>query len=407
MRYTGGKSFYPDSAMTSPLVHAAQSGDVEEFVRLSNSGADIFELDADGHSLRWHARRAQAREILEIIAMLEDAYGRKMADDAAPEAAPAPKAKTATKAKTVTKAKSARKAKSAKTPSPIAEKPLAELSLPPDEIYRQFTSAIENADTKQVARLIAAGLDINSPFPNGNPPLHEACEQSDMAVIRLLVEQGADIDARDSMGQTPMFRVKMFMTEILTYLVEQGADMNAKDKSGLNFLDLYAQNNSAGSIRLDLNSPPFIQFLNLIASKGLKLNNQQSASKLLQAAIPLCELNLVRTLLKMGCDVREVDIRGLKPITDWNRDYAFCVKTVGKHSKTTESEEIVSMYDFLLRNGADGAELGKLDVLLRAHLKILTRQEPQVVTKYRQVEEQRFRTKVVTKYRTERVWVPA
>ncbi len=65
------------------LIKAIDSKDLASFVSLSNSmGDSIFELDSKGHSLRWHARRAGATEILEVIETLEEAYGRKMPDDA-------------------------------------------------------------------------------------------------------------------------------------------------------------------------------------------------------------------------------------------------------------------------------------------------------------------------------------
>src|SRR5581483_5057182 len=51
--------------------------------------------------------------------------------------------------------------------------------------------------------------------------------------IRLLLEKGADIEARDEQGQTPLIRAAAdAQTGIVKLLLEKGADIEAKDTSG-------------------------------------------------------------------------------------------------------------------------------------------------------------------------------
>lgn len=56
-----------------PLIRAVSEGNLEEFMTLVNSGADLGARDADGHDVRWYAERAGNADILECLDMLEGA----------------------------------------------------------------------------------------------------------------------------------------------------------------------------------------------------------------------------------------------------------------------------------------------------------------------------------------------
>lgn len=56
---------------------------------------------------------------------------------------------------------------------------------------------------KVVGALIEAGADVNAPDGRGQTPLHRAAEHDVLPVVRLLVEHGADARVADSNGKTP------------------------------------------------------------------------------------------------------------------------------------------------------------------------------------------------------------
>ncbi|HEX9997885.1 MAG TPA: ankyrin repeat domain-containing protein [Abditibacterium sp.] len=70
-------------------------------------------------------------------------------------------------------------------------------------------------------------IDIESRGELGKTALHLATGQNHDGMIRFLISVGADIEARDAKGQTPIF-----MAEDLPFWKERGANINARDNQG-------------------------------------------------------------------------------------------------------------------------------------------------------------------------------
>ena len=84
---------------------------------------------------------------------------------------------------------------------PVLVKLAASLgSKPPLDIHK----AIEQGDLKQVRKLLASGVDVNSRFPTGSRGtlLHNAAFNGDLALVKFLVAKGADLNALDQEHQT-------------------------------------------------------------------------------------------------------------------------------------------------------------------------------------------------------------
>jgi cytohesin len=78
-----------------------------------------------------------------------------------------------------------------------------------------------------VELLVRAGANPNAQDDNGNTPLFEA---NSAEVARALVNAGADPNARNADGQTPLF--DRYVAEAKEILLEAGADVSARDKYG-------------------------------------------------------------------------------------------------------------------------------------------------------------------------------
>jgi len=82
--------------------------------------------------------------------------------------------------------------------------------------------------------LLSAGADIEE---RGGPgeltPLHWAVAAGNEAGVRLLLEDGADMSARDNDRRTPLHYATQDRHEVvLQLLLEKGADVSAKDSEG-------------------------------------------------------------------------------------------------------------------------------------------------------------------------------
>ena len=75
-------------------------------------------------------------------------------------------------------------------------------------------------------------------------PLHIAASGNDLKKVSLLLEKGAELDARNTGGWTPLMVAagNSSTPEIVQLLLEKGADALAKDKEGKKAID-HAQKN--------------------------------------------------------------------------------------------------------------------------------------------------------------------
>ena len=107
-------------------------------------------------------------------------------------------------------------------------------------------------DSLDVATLlIDRGADIEAKDNNGWTPLHGAAVDNSLAVARLLIDHGADIDAKDDNGWTPLHGAAQENSlDVASLLIKLGADIDAKDNNGRTPLQWAAFDNSLDVARL-------------------------------------------------------------------------------------------------------------------------------------------------------------
>lgn len=92
------------------------------------------------------------------------------------------------------------------------------------EIYK----AIKNGDISQVQKLIADGADING-GTNADTLLHTAIVHDKIEIVKLLLDKGADANLPHSHGYTPLHQAAQGGNHaIAALLIQSGADVNAR-----------------------------------------------------------------------------------------------------------------------------------------------------------------------------------
>jgi ankyrin repeat protein len=95
-------------------------------------------------------------------------------------------------------------------------------------------------------KLIKKGADVNK---TGWTPLHYAASNGHLAIISLLLEQHAYIDAESPNGTTPLMMAAMYgTTAAVKLLLQEGADPQLKNQQGLTALQFAQRGNRPDAV---------------------------------------------------------------------------------------------------------------------------------------------------------------
>ncbi|CAL1537868.1 unnamed protein product [Lymnaea stagnalis] len=155
--------------------------------------------------------------------------------------------------------------------------------------------------------LVDNGADINLRDTDGNAALHRAVHSGRTENVKLLLESGADVNLRDAIGSTPLHYAmeSCGASESLNILLEHGADVNAQDNQGNTPLMI-------------LSNICFFSTENVIRTlvkAGSSVNQRnKSGMTVLMMFVHECDKDILHILLDSGADINaEVsDIVGKK-----------------------------------------------------------------------------------------------
>jgi ankyrin repeat protein len=98
----------------------------------------------------------------------------------------------------------------------------------PDRPSIPLYLAVQRGDLDQLERHIYWGTDINTALPDGQYPLHTAAEKGRIIMVRTLLKHGAEIDRETAEGATALdLAILAGRTQLAELLLSEGARLDA------------------------------------------------------------------------------------------------------------------------------------------------------------------------------------
>ena len=203
------------------------------------------------------------------------------------------------------------------------------------DVNEQLIDASMMGDIYDVKELLDAGADPNIETDSG-PLLHLMTddEYRNVAIVKLLIGKGADINSKDSLLTTPLMKpAHTGDVEMVKLLIELGADVNYYNRKDV------TSTHPAGYSVLGLaigDGPDATKTVKILLDNGAHINDEEGM-------LFLCgeNYNIFEMLIEKGADVNSKDHEG-EPVLSF----------VGslKHVPITTSNKMIKL---LIENGAD------------------------------------------------------
>ena len=191
-------------------------------------------------------------------------------------------------------------------------------------------------DMKWLKKLIRQGYNINETYSEQLlSPLMLACESGNLDIATYLVENGADVNLKDSTGMNALaYCLYLPETTIAEYLITQGADVDAANDEGtllihavkeenISFVKLLLKNNAyINKVSKEGFGPLFPALVNwnpelmqILIENGADINWQDADGRsLLVYALFMDNYEAAQFLLLHGIDVDLIDNEGHTPL---------------------------------------------------------------------------------------------
>ncbi len=265
-----------DQRGQTPL-HFAATGGAETIVkRLLEHGADVAASDRDGFTPLHRAARSGRSQA--AIAILQHAISRS---------------------------------------SQLVAQILAARSRPYGKSALHCAAEGDTADLIDILKLHGVEIEQRT-WLEASTALHIAALNDRANVVRALIAAGAERNARDALGSTPLGgAAKEGNVAALTALLDSGADPNAPGYSGAAVVPSMADHLPGGSALASAAAHGKVEIARILLARGADINHRGrfDTTALHQAAgAKAYSSDMISLLLEKGADPKCVDSRGFTPI---------------------------------------------------------------------------------------------
>jgi ankyrin repeat protein len=163
-----------------------------------------------------------------------------------------------------------------------------------------FIKSIKKNDIITVKALIAAGADVNAKDKSGETPLHIAAVRGYQEITSLLIAEGADVNARNGRELAPLHAAAWGdHKETVALLIAKGSDINAIGENGVTPLHVSALSGSNVTMALLINN-----------GADINARNKDGMTPL-HAAVLTGQKEAVELLIEKGADINAKNNEGL------------------------------------------------------------------------------------------------
>lgn len=215
----------------------------------------------------------------------------------------------------------------------------------------EFYGAIRNNDLARLESLISGGADVNTRDRHEETPLMYAAYVGSLDAMKLLLKDGASVDAQSQSGATALIWAATDLGKV-RLLIEHGANVNLATKRRRTALMVAAM------------SDPSAQIVKLLIEKGADLKAVDFLKTTpLRAAALGNDTETIRLLIDAGVDVNAADLPGISPLmmaAGWNGNTRAVQLLLAKGANAKAVSRPVM--GLPVRNGA--SEFGSLTALI-------------------------------------------
>ncbi len=180
------------------------------------------------------------------------------------------------------------------------------LAIPLQVRAGELHDAAQAGDVDTVKTLLASGVDIDETDFSTGTALHIAVGQGNERIVKVLIEHGADLEAKSELNSARALHLAADFDElaIIGYLLDNGADIEGRD----------------GELRTPLHRAAgagLSRGVELLLEHGAKIDIREGyfGTTPLQQAADNGRLETVKLLLDRGADINAVDQRGFSALS--------------------------------------------------------------------------------------------
>ncbi|MNZ32976.1 Ankyrin repeats (3 copies) [compost metagenome] len=192
----------------------------------------------------------------------------------------------------------------------------------------QLRDAADNGDAARVRSLLEQGANREARDKLGRTPLLLATHRNQVEAARVLIEAGADVNAKDNIDDSPyLYAGARGFNQILRLTLEHGADLKSTNRYGGTALIPAAERGHVDNVRTLIDAGVDVNHLNRLHWTAL------------MEAIVLSDggprhVEIVEMLVKAGADVNIADKDGVTPLAHARkRGYTAMVKILEAASR--------------------------------------------------------------------------